>query len=193
MPRRLLLTIATVVLAAALGGAGCADDVSPAVSIGDRSVSHDDFLVELEAWSSSPSLVQALQIPFLPGNDDTGYSTDFADIVLSNRVAFELHNEEFEARRLELTDDDLSTAREAVPPGALDEMGEEYADLLVADIARQFKVQEALGEGYAEWAQGAFTRSDIDVSPRYGRWDATTGTVVAPDGPQAPARDTSQL
>ena len=41
-------------------------------------------------------------------------------------------------------------------------------------------------------AQGAFTRKDIDVNPRYGRWDATTGTVVAPDGPQAPTPDTSE-
>ena len=186
MPRRLPLTIALVALAALLGGAGCADTVSPAAKIGDRSLSHDDVLAEVEAWATSPTLLQLLQIPFDPGTEEEGYSTQFVDLVLSNRIGFELHHEEFDARELDLSDDELEIIRRGLPPEMLDELGEEYADDLVADIARQSKVEEALGADYAAWAQEAYTRDDIEVSSRYGGWDRGTGTILAPTPPSGP-------
>ena len=178
MPGR-LLTLAAVALVAIAGASGCADQVSPAAQVGDTTISHNDLMTEVEAWSTSPALVETLQIPFLPGSEAAGYSNDFVGIVLSNRVIFELHNEEFERLGLELTDEELQAAREAVPPAMLDELGG-YGDTLLADIARQFRIQEELADGYQTWALDAFAQTDIEVSSRYGTWDTTTGTVTAP-------------
>jgi len=192
VPRRLLVTIAALALAASAGATGCADTVSPAARVGDLTISHDDLMTEVEAWAGSPTLLSNLQIPG-SGSEEDGYETGFVDIVLSNRVAFELHNAEFEARGLEVTQDELDQVRAGIfadpaqSQAALDELGEEYAEQLIGDIARQFKLQTELGDGYGDWAQEAFTETEIEVSPRYGSWDVASGTVIAPEGPQEPA------
>ena len=188
MPRRLLLTVATLGLAVALA-AGCADDTDPAARVGDATVSHDDLLTEVEAWASSPTLLEQLQVPGTGSPTGTGYSTEFVDLVLTNRVAFELHNAEFEARGFELSDQELEAVRTGllgdpdVTATALDELGA-YGEDLVADVARQFKLQTELADEYAIWAQEAFTQEDIEVSPRYGTWDSASGAVLAPEGPR---------
>jgi hypothetical protein len=189
--RRLPPTIAVLALAVLLAGAGCADAVSPAARIGDQTVSNDDLLTEVDAWAGSPSLLQGLQLQVEPRSGQSGFSTQFVNVVLSNRIAFELHNEEFEARGLELSDDDLEAARSVLSPAILEELGDEYADQLVADIARQFGVQAELGDEYSTWAQQAFTRRDIEVSSRYGGWDRSTGTVLAPTPPAGPGGSVS--
>jgi hypothetical protein len=188
VPRRLLLTIAALALVASAGLAGCADSVNPAVRIGDdATITHDDLLGEVAAWAGSPTLLDQLQIPILPGNADDGFDMGFVNIVLSNRIAFALHNQEFEARGLELTEAELEEARSALMPGVTEELGDPYGEELVADIARQFRVQAELADGYAAWAQESFTRRDIEVSTRYGGWDPATGTVLAPQPPTGPA------
>ena len=189
MPRRLLLTVAALGLAVASGAAGCADGVDPAARVGDDTVSHDDLLAEVEAWAGSPTLLTQLQVPEAGSEDGNRFSTEFVDLVLTNRVSFELHNAEFQARGMELSDQELEEVRVGlfsdpqVTAQALDELGD-YAEQLVADVARQFKIQTELADEYATWAQEAFTGSDIEVSPRYGTWDSASGAVVAPEGPR---------
>jgi hypothetical protein len=190
VPRRLLLTAGALGLAVAMGGAGCADDVNPAARVGDSTVSHDDLMAEVEAWAGSPTLLTQLQVADTGAEDGNRYTTEFVDLVLTNRVAFELHNDEFEARGLELTDQQLEEVRAgllgdpAVTAAALDELGAPYAEQLVADVARQFEVQTVLDDEYATWAEDTFTRTDIEVSPRYGTWDTASGAVLAPEGPR---------
>ena len=202
MPRRLLslLSVGVVVL---VGAAGCAEDVAPAASVGDTTVSDDELMDEVDAWASSPTLLKELQIivddtaEIEGGSGPGSYKMDFVDLVLTNRVAFELHELEFEERDMELTDEDREGVRSqlfaspSVTTAVFDELGETYADQLVDDVARQFKLQTELGQAeYAAWAQEAFTRTDIEVSPRYGSWDRTNGSVVAPFGPTPAPSDT---
>ena len=196
MPRRLLLAAAGIALTVALAGAGCADDVAPAATIGDTTVTEDDLMAEVDAWAASPALLNELQVA-AAGSDERGYPMAFVDFVLTNRVAFELHNAEFEARGLELTDQELEDTRSqlfadpSITDTVLDELGEEYADILVADVARQFKLQTELGDDYGAWAQEAFTQTEISVSPRFGSWDVPSGAVVPPEGP-TPAPTTTR-
>ena len=172
MPRRLVLTLAALGMAVMTGAAGCADEADPAVRVGDATVSHDDLLAEVEAWAGSPTLLTQLEVADTGSESANGFSTQFVDIVLTNRVAFELHNAEFEARGLELSDQDLDEVRSGLlgdpdtTAAALDELGEPYADQLVADVARQFRIQTELADEYVVWAEEAFTSADIDVSPR---------------------------
>jgi len=192
VPRRLLPCLAASVLVAVLGASGCADEVSPAARIADVTVTDDELLAEVEAWASSPSLLTELQVD-VPGGAAAGsYDMEFVDFVLYNRINFELHDAQFEELGLEL-DEGLRQEVEAGFLGqssaaALAELGD-YGDVLVDDVARQIAVQEAMGDEYQGWFADA-GRSDIEVSPRYGRWDEAVGFVVSPDGPRpAPADD----
>ena len=196
MPRRLYLSAAGIALTLALTGAACSDDVAPAATIGDVTVNEDDLMTEVEAWAGSPALLQQLQVASA-GSEDRGYPMAFVDFVLTNRVAFELHNKEFEERGYELTDQELEDVRAqlfqdpAVTATVLEELGD-YADVLVADVARQFRIQTELADEYDAWATEAFTQTDISVSPRYGKWDLLSGTVIPPEGPKpAPTSTTT--
>ena len=190
MPRRKLLPLVALVLAVGLA-TGCADQVAPAARVGDATVDHDELMAEVEAWAGSPTLLEQLQVTETGSDGDDRYNTEFVDFVLTNRVSFELHNQEFEDRELELSEQTLDEVRNglfsdpSVTAKVLDELGEPYAEQLVADVARQFEVQSLLAEEYASWAAESFTSEDIEVSPRYGRWDTTSGAVLAPEGPRS--------
>lgn len=196
--RRRLLT-ASLVLALGVGVGGCADDVAPAARVGDITVSEDDFLAEVEAWAGSPTLLGALQVEqqvgAIDGDGLGGHSMGFVDLVLSYRVNFELHNDEFEARDLELSREELETTRATLLGDAteavLDELGDDYADRFVADVARLTRLQQELGQvDYEGFITEAFARPDIEVNPRYGVWDPGAQGVVPPEGPrQAPSED----
>jgi hypothetical protein len=193
VPRRLLVSLAAVALAGALGGAGCADEVSPAATIGDATVSDEDLMAEVAAWAGSPSLVQTLQLAD-PASTGSSYSSAFVGDVLEYRIGFELNNAEFERLGLELTDADIDDVRTnlfqdpALTQAVLDELGD-YGDQLIEDVARSFKVQTELADGYAAWAAEAYPAADIEVNPRYGTFDLATGLVEPPDGPATPKSD----
>lgn len=192
MPRRLFF-LAALALAGALGAAGCADDVSSAATVGDTAVSDDDLLAEVEAWAGSPSLVQTLQLAD-PAGTGSSYSTAFVGDVLEYRIGFEVNNAEFERLGLELTDAEIEDVRTslfqdpALTQAVLDELGD-YGDQLIEDVAKSFKLQSELADGYAEWAAEAYPAADIEVSPRYGTFDLATGLVEPPDGPATPKSD----
>jgi hypothetical protein len=191
VPRRLLVLVA-VALAGLVATSGCASDVSPAVRIGDQRISNDDFLDEVAEWSGSPTLMGALQLPTVDPDGPDTYPTDFVDFVLSNRISFEIHNAEFASLDLELRDSDLDAVRSqlldepATTEAVLKELSSSYGDQLVADVARQSAVRDAHGDGYNDWVAEAFGAAEIDVNPRYGRWDPAAGQVVGPDGPLQP-------
>ncbi|MDX6595990.1 MAG: hypothetical protein QOI72_1372 [Solirubrobacterales bacterium] len=191
MPRRLL---ALVVIALALvSSAGCADDVSPAARIGDTKIGNGAFLDEVAQWAGSKTLVAAVQIPSTAGSGPGSYATPFVDFVLSNRISFELHNAKFGELGLALSAQDTKNVRDGLfsDPAATEavfkELSKAYGDRLVADVARQFAVSQALGDGYQAWVAEAFTKADVEVSPRYGTWDRASGQVVPPEGPTEPA------
>ena len=193
------LTAAVLVLALGMAASGCADDVSPALRVGDITVSEDELRAEVEAWAGSPTLLGALQVEQqigpIAGEGLGGHTMAFVDLVLSYRVNFELHNDEFAARELELTREELDVTRSTLLGDAteavLEELGDDYADRFVADVARLTRIQQELGQlDYEAFITEAFARRDIDVNPRYGAWDPDAQSVVPPDGPRpAPSED----
>jgi hypothetical protein len=184
-------------LLAALLGSGCADGVAPAATVGDSiEISDDDLMSELAEWAASPTLIAQLQIAGTEGAGVGSYDIDFVDFLLTTRISFELHNAQFDELGLELTAEELANVRAALfadpeaSAAVLDELSPPYADRLISDAARQFAVSEAMADDYQAWQVEAFTATDIQINPRYGRWSTQAASVVPPTGPiPAPAND----
>jgi hypothetical protein len=188
VPRRLLaLAVAALAIFAS---AGCADDVSPAARIGDTKISNNELLDEVAEWVGNPAAVDpATLADSTPGT----YPLELVRQLLQQRIDFELHRQEFEALGLTVDDDMREQALTALfgDPAAADqafaEFSHDFAADFVDDVARQIGVQNELGDdGYGEWRTDAYAHVDIEINPRYGSWDATTGQIVAPTGPVQP-------
>jgi hypothetical protein len=189
VPRRLLaLAVAALVL---LASAGCADDVSPAARIGDTKISNDALLDEVAEWVGNPAAIDpATMAEATPGT----YPLELVRQLLQQRIDFELHRVEFESLGLEIGDDTREQALTALfgDPAAAEDafaaFSDEFAAAFVDDVARQIGVQNELGEdGYNQWRTETYAAADIEVNPRYGRWDPDAGQITAPSGPVQPA------
>lgn len=190
MLRRLLPPL--VIGLALLANAGCADAVSPAARVGDVTISNEELLDEVAEWAASPTLLAMLGVGSIEGDGPGSYSTAFVDFVLGNRISFEIHRAQFAKLDLELSVQDLRDVRAGLfqdpeaTQAVLEELGTSYSERLVEDVARQFVVQQEMGDGYDAWAAEAFGADEIEVNPRYGTWDRSTG-IVPPEGPIQPA------
>jgi hypothetical protein len=188
VPRRLVLLVALVVAVAL--NTGCASAVSPAVKVGERSLSNDDFLDEVGEWAGNPAAVDPAE---LQGQAPGTYPQALVAQVLQQRIDLELHHLEFDQLGLKIDDDLRQQAilglfgDQAQADRALGGFSKAFADSYLDDVVRQNEVQTSLGDGYAAWHNDAVRSTKIVVNPRYGSWDATTGAVVAPEGPRDPA------
>jgi hypothetical protein len=191
--RRLRLLVALVLL----GGlsAGCADDVSPAATIGDRTITTRQLLDEVAEWAESPTLAEQLGISAVHGAGEGSYDMTFVGFLLTNRISFEVHNAQFDALDLELTDEEKEQVRAGLFPdpaasaAVFEELSPDYGEKLVADVARQFAVSEAMGEEYEAWRLDALGGGDIEINPKYGSWDPVAGQLAPPEGPRAAPSD----
>ena len=189
MLRRLLLPL----VAALVVLAGCANDVSPALRVGAYKLGNDRFLAEVAEWAGNPVAVD----PQMLGDGPPGtYPLDLVRQLMQQRIDFAIHNQKFEALGLTLDDALREQALTVLfgDPSVADEAFETFstafAQEFTDDVARQIAVQNELGdEGYVEWRTAAYAESDVEVSPRYGRWDPESGQVIAPDGPRGPVGD----
>ena len=190
MPRRLLTLLAVAVLVLT-ASAGCAEDVSPAVRVGDVKISDSDLMDEVAEWTGNE---QAIPQSELAGLTAGTYPMRLVDAILQQRIDFELHEVKFEELGLRLDNDlrqqallslfqgDLTTAQQA-----LSGFSEDYAAQYIDDYTRQLAVENALGSAdYLAWRNEAYLATDIEVSPRYGRWDPDQQSVIGPDGPSQP-------
>ena len=185
MSRRLLTLVALAL--AGLLTAGCADDVSPAVRVGDTKIGTADFQAELDEWVGNPALVDPqLNQAGAPG----AYSGSLVRGVLGQRIDLMLNDQEFEAQGLELDDSMRQQAiavvfgDQATADQQLKGFSADYASSILDDLARQIALSTALGEeAYTAWRTDAYATTDIEVSPRYGTWDGSTGAVLAPAAP----------
>ena len=182
MLRRLLpLLLAGLV---ALSAAGCADQVSPAIRVGDATVSNDELLDEIDEWVGNPVAVDPAQVSGLtPG----GYPGELVRQLIRQRIDFMLHEEEFERLGLEVTEERRNAALVALfgdPAAAADAFAafsDDFAASFTDDVARQIAVQEELGdEGYSAWYVEAYESAEIEVGARYGTWDPSTRNITAP-------------
>jgi hypothetical protein len=196
VPRRLaLLAIAALALTIT---AGCAEDVSPAARIGEIKISDDDLLAEVGEWAGNPQVINPAQLAASPPGT---YPQELVGAILGQRITLELHRVEFEELDLELSDELRAQALQVLFGGdqsiadqALGGFSDDFADEYIDDVTRQIAVEAELGEeGYVDWLTATMGEAEIEVSPRYGTWDAEAGTVVPPEGPAQPAPDVSPL
>lgn len=181
MPRRILSLVLVALVAA--GAAGCADQVSPAIRVGDASVSNDELLDEIDQWINNPVAVDPAQVSGLtPG----GYPGELVRQLILQRIDFMLHEQEFDRLGLEVTDERRNEGLvrlfgdPAAAGDAFSAFSEEFASSFTDDVARQVAVEAELGEDYAAWYAEAYGSTDIEVNPRYGTWDPATRSVTAP-------------
>lgn len=190
VPRRLLTLIAVALVAVVTSG--CTEGASPAVRVGDRTLSHRDVIGELDEWAANPEAVSAPEL--LRGPAPGSYSTAFVADLVGFRIERELVRAEAERRGLEASPELIAAARqafygddataEAIEAG----WSEGYAARLLEDIALELALQDELGEaGFFAWREVAASTDRISVSSRLGRWDADQGRVVPPEGPVTPA------
>jgi hypothetical protein len=185
VPRRLLAPLAVVLVL--MLGAGCADDVAPAARVGDVTIGNDAFLDEMEEWVGNPNAVTPeLAAAAAPG----AFPGELTRQLLTQRVDFELHAQEFESLGLELDQAARDLGIQVLfgdplqAETALEPFSDDFAASFLDDVARQVAVEEALGEGYTAWRQQAYATTDIEVSPRYGTWNGTIGAIDPPAGPR---------
>ena len=194
MPRRVLLTIAAVALAALLGGAGCSDDVDAAATFGDTTISHEDLLAEADRWSDSPALIGAVAGSAQPSDGST-YAMDLVTTVLTNRIRFDTYGQEFERRELEVDADAVDSLAstlfgqdQTLNLQVASELDPDFLDQLATDVFKLITVQDLLGADLPQFEHEAF--DDVEVSSRYGEWDPSALSVVGPVPPRAPGGST---
>jgi hypothetical protein len=186
--RRFVL-LAALALAGGLAS-GCAEDVSPAVRVGNHAISNDDFLDEVEEWAHNPAAVDPAELAELaPGTLPQALVAQ----ILQQRIDLDLHAQEFDELGLELTDAMRSEVLvslfgdQATAEQALSGFSSEFADTYIDDVVKQSQVEAKLGLEYADWHAEALTGTDIEISSRYGTWDAETATITPPPGPLDPS------
>jgi hypothetical protein len=176
---------------AVLLGSGCGDTVSPALRVGDTTVSYDALYDEFDEWAGNPALQQQFGTR---GQSPGSYSTDVTSRVINFRIQSELVRAEAERRGIGTGDADRNQAREALygdPQNAEQIEGgfsSEYAEQLLDGATREIALAEELGQdGFIEWITEAVAEERIEVSSRFGRWDPELQQVVPPTGPTTTA------
>jgi hypothetical protein len=185
---RRLTPVLAATLVVGLAASGCASQ-AVGVRVGDRTYSQADMVDELDAyghndalWRSSGQGVSAIQ-----GELGDSYSQDFVSDLVQQRITFMLAEQLFDEHHLRLTDGDRSTAEGQlagqIGQDAVDQFPADYHDQLVDDLGRLNRVAQELGEDELNSAMIDKAHSnEIEVSPKFGRWDEDQLQVVPPDG-----------
>ncbi|MGE3620261.1 MAG: hypothetical protein AB7L84_07355 [Acidimicrobiia bacterium] len=186
----MLRRLAPALLAGLLVTAAACDGTTPAVRVDGSSVSEADLLDQVEQWAGNEAgLSQLLQVS-PTGRTPGGYSTDLVTATASLNVLSLLMDDELERQGIELTQEDVAGAREALAPSAevadqlLEGFSAEQREWVLRFVAAQVTLLDELGEqGFGDWAATAYGEADIEVSSRFGSWSAADRRVVAPVGP----------
>ena len=95
------------------------------------------------------------------------------NVVLSNRIRFDLHREQFDALGLELTGGALDQVRTALLRSSSRRGARRARRASASSSSRtsaSMRCPQAMGEGYDAWFDEA-AGADVEVSSRYGTWD----------------------
>jgi len=182
VPRRLSRTLALLLAGAALVSAGCADDVAPAVRVGDTTLGDSQILDETEQFAGNGAILDAAMFD---GDAPSTRPADLVRQVIAQRIHFELHRQLFDEAGLELSDaavDEAFAKAYMDPDQAADVLAgfddEGFADEYRRDVARMVILQEALGADYQATVSERYATEDIEVSPRFGDWDRARSQIV---------------
>jgi hypothetical protein len=194
---RRLVAVPALALVAALAAGGCASSVSPAVRVDGVKVSDRELMDEVGEWVNNSQAGVGADTEGLPSGT---YPQSVVGQVLGQRIDFLLVHAEFERLGLKLTDDDRSQAIDLMFQGntaaadrALGEFSRSYRESYVDSVAERIAVQTELGAGFEAWQSTAYDEADVEVSPKYGTWDKTTGQIAPPKGPSQPASESVDL
>jgi hypothetical protein len=185
---RRLLVVAAAAAVLALG-AGCASSVSPAVSVDGINLSDKQVLDEVGQWAHSKALQEGALDAQAPGT----YPQALVGQIIGQRVVLELNHLQFHKLGLHLTDDDRAQVAPALSTSNLSgddllaSFSAAYRATFTDLVAEAIAVQTQMGDAYSAWQADAAKRADIDISPKYGTWDAAQGSVTPPSGPTQPA------
>jgi len=182
---------------------GCADEAA-AARVGDATISNDDVMTQVTALYGNNRLWQALdqqngQQPGssrsqLRGDAPGSYAQSFVANVLQEQVTFALVDQLFDDEGAEVSDAHLQAAEQAQQQQYGEffaEFPEDYQDDQIDHYSRLISLQDSLGEdGFSEALDSLIDETDIEVSSRYGSWDAQAFkdspeqlAVVPPPGP----------
>jgi hypothetical protein len=187
VPRRLLLSAAGIALTIALAGAGCADETSPAVQVGDTTITHDELMTELEEWSGNTATQASQALP--QSGTPHGYAAAPASQLIGERILLALFEEEFVDRGLEVTDEDRANAYVlmGIDPSQEEQILGGFSDAYRAEyLERWAKVAAVQAETGSEEELRALIderSKDVELSSRYGTWDQAGFAVTPPSGP----------
>ncbi|HEY8544528.1 MAG TPA: hypothetical protein VIL36_05760 [Acidimicrobiales bacterium] len=203
LTRRLPTLLAATALVGVLAATGCADE-SAAVRVGDRTLSDQDLMDEVGYIYDNTALWDLIdqqnRAPAgtaqdsLRGDTEHSFSQDFVAGVLQQRVTFMLVDELFEQEGGEVTSQHRDTAEQVQNRqfgSAFAEFPESYQNQLIDEYARLVSLQETLGdEEFNEKILELIDTTDVEISSRYGTWDADAFrsapdqlAVVPPAGP----------
>jgi hypothetical protein len=184
---RRLVPVLALAAVAGLAAAGCASQ-SVGVRVGDDTYSQADMVDELDAYGENEELFPPEQAESIRGELADSYSQDFVAELLRQRITFMVAEQVFDDEGLELTEDDRTVAESQLATQfrsqeAVDAFPDAYRERLVDDLARLNILAEELGQdGFNEALVDTVRTSDVEVSPRFGEWDADQLDVAAPVG-----------
>jgi hypothetical protein len=202
---RRLASLLAAVTVAGLAATGCSSpastmrEQSAAVRVDDRTVSRSDFEDSLDLFYENDDLRAFLfeatkdQLRAEDGPRDS-YLQEYVGAVAGVQVQFLVVAEALEEQDIVLTDADREAIVQQLDqslPGGFDSLPSGLRDDIVDGFAGFDKLRSELGEEEFNVVIGEVVdASDIDVSSRYGSWDADQFQVVPPSGP-APAPGTA--
>ena len=176
-----------VAVLAALASAGCADDVSPAARVGDRTITTDELLDEVAEWATNDRTTRSEELAATAA--PSGYALGPVGGILQERIVLEMVDPVFDDLGLELTEElrqqtlELLVGDPEQSDAAFEGFSEEYVDRYVDGYAKGLAVQAELGEdAFVDLLQER--ARDVEVNPRYGTWDPEQVTIVPPEGPR---------
>lgn len=182
---RRLASLLVTVSAAGLLAAGCGSDQAAALRVGDQTFSNSEIEDDLDAYAEN-ELINPDGDAFR-GATAESFDQAMVSQVLEQRLIFTLEEQIFDDEGLSLDDEARQAAVDSLSPEEqqmITGFPDDYREWLVDGFARRVVLQDELGADELNQALVALADEvDIEVSSRFGSWDADAYSVVPPDGP----------
>jgi hypothetical protein len=189
---RRLASLLAAVSVAGLAATGCGSTAA-ALQVDDESISRRDFEDQLDVVYENEAFRAALFGEVgqeqLRGEDDPlgSYTQQYVAAMGNVQIQFMVIPGVLADEGLEITEADREAVAEQLDgaaPGTLDGLPDEMREQYLDGFAGFDKLRAELGDDFEATVTAAIDDADIEVSSRYGSWDATERTIVPPTGPR---------
>ena len=135
-------------------------------------------------WAASPALLEQVGVPTAEGAAPGSFSTNLVDVVLTNRILFDLHREQFDALEPHGRPRGRPPRSQEQLAGVLDEVSPAFGERLVDDLVRVDRRVEGDGRGVQRLVhRGERRRRRGELALRH-LGSARPPRVVPPEGPR---------